>query len=260
MPAIVHTMLSQISDTAVSTRDSRVSLNIPEIDQNLLMSDSSENKPLSSYLDPQAAAINLSGFKLVSAIDSWSRFKNLKSLTITHAGLDTFPDVSTCNSLEFLDLSFNRLRNIRNLDNMTNMRTLLLVRNEISSLKSLQVLSYSTIVRLDLRYNAVEKVKGFSNYIALRCPHVTSLNNKQLQLGDARLFKQKTDELLRIHTSSQSYLQRPLTMRTLYGYGSRSTEKEYVHLVPRMIIEPDHITTIELDSCCLFDLNGLPDS
>ena len=64
-------------------------------------------------------------------------------------------------------------------------------------------------------------------------------------------------------SSSQPYLFRPLSMRTTSGYGSCATLNEYllsIHsLHPLEAFKLELITTLELDSCKLYNLDDLPE-
>ena len=196
--------------------------------------------------------------------DTFSNRSNIKSISVSHAGLDTLPCFASLNLLEQLDLSFNSIKKVSSsLDNLTNIKFLDLSGNNISDFGSVKYIlkTLPLLVKFDLRFNPICKRKGYRFYCIC--------NSKLLQMLDGLPIdnheRGNTDwqSIFFENVSEQKQLFRPLSMRTQVGHGSSSTESEYTKQVmrqPRQAVSHDLITTLELDGCSLFDLDILPES
>lgn len=226
---------------------------------------SDSESSLQSYVDKMVAnsatTLNFSGFTYTNNFVNWGIFSNLKSLTITHAALEQFPNISPCMAIESLDLSFNKIRQIKHIDQLINLNSLVLIKNELSTFKSLLPILSLNITSLDLRYNPISSLKGFVSFISERLSRVNILNGENVKPSNMLGDQSSTEftELFKTHSSTQTYLQRPLSMRTDVGYGSTSTERELMFAKPSSLLDVTLITTVEFDSCKLFNLNDLPE-
>ncbi|KAJ3285947.1 Leucine-rich repeat-containing protein 9 [Borealophlyctis nickersoniae] len=207
---------------------------------------------------------------------------NITHIALSHCGLDTIPNLTAFSHLEQLDVSFNNIRSIP--DNFATvgetLKHLDLVKNEIADLpnaaldenfiilyESLTILAFFTALSklrfLDLRFNPISKRKGFRKLAMKHLRSLSLLNG--LPIDDAErisIVKPVTPDLIVSRSSTQPHLFRPLSVRTQSGYGSFAAQNDYwrmshhPHLNEGMVVEA--LTTLELDSCHLFDLDLLP--
>ncbi|KAJ1535404.1 Leucine-rich repeat-containing protein 9, partial [Nowakowskiella sp. JEL0078] len=118
---------------------------------------------------------------------------------------------------------------------------------------------------LDLRFNPVANRKGFRFLLAGILLHLKSLNCLEIEAHDKKNRPHTNEEWKKIITervSSQSYMFRPLSVRTQAGHGSSAAQHEYwKNFKTELINGPfvsENITTLELDSCGLFNLDIVP--
>jgi Leucine-rich repeat (LRR) protein len=128
--------------------------------------------------------LNLSGCPPSRFPSSWETFVYLQSLTITHASLSDFPDISSCVALEVLDLSFNNIKAIPSLESHTRLKSLEMVKNEIQSFKSFDGPMPKSLTKMDLRFNELTSHRGYRIYISNRYKHVLILDNHQITPED----------------------------------------------------------------------------
>ena len=93
----------------------------------------------------------------------------LQKLTLSNCGLSTIAALSNAQSLVYLDLSHNTLRNLEPLSGMTTLQELYLQHNAVTGLGALSTLT--ELVRLDISYNAVTDLSTLP-----QCHKLTWLN------------------------------------------------------------------------------------
>ena len=106
-------------------------------------------------------------------------FKDIKSISLHHLGLEEIPDLSKFPKLKELNLGSNYITHISNLDKLKCLITLDLHSNHISEIKSLDYLI--NLNYLDLNSNEIEKIKGLGNLVNLETLYLTSNNYKKIK-------------------------------------------------------------------------------
>ena len=175
--------------------------------------------------------------------------------------------------LEKLDISFNSISSITNgLSNLQYLKYFDASANRIVDFETLHYLceNLDSLTSLDLRFNPISKKKGYRNHI------IGTLGTKFLKIFDgvqvsssekhkASKVEHQLNEVFHEHASTQPHLFRPLSVRTQTGYGSSAALNEYWKLsknpdsTGQSYFNYDAITTLELDNCNLFNLDGLPE-
>ncbi|KAI8846431.1 hypothetical protein BC829DRAFT_398533 [Chytridium lagenaria] len=303
MPSIVLDVIGKISETLESRKMdldlpiSALEIQYPEIK----VSDSiGEPPPVSLTLEIlgrkppfQITCLNLSMIPITSSLDSFQVFSNIRSLSLSGCGLKEVPPIRHFPKLETLDLSFNYIvvlssgfgasspacHSLRHLD---------LAGNHICSLDSLRCIQehLKVLDTLDLRYNPICHRKGYRGYLlanAKKClksvkvlddtvvePSERNWSWRKMVHIDAAALDESSLAAVYIkeHSSSQSHLFRPLSVRTQAGYGSSAAQHEYwqtandidISEIPSspLQLNLEILTTLEMDSCNLFDLDFLP--
>lgn len=100
----------------------------------------------------------------------------LISLTVTHSNLKEFPDITSCQSLEFIDFSFNNIKSLPSMVTHKNLKSLELVKNDFASFKNLEFQLPDSLFSLNLRFNAVNMQRGYRLYIAHKLPNIQILD------------------------------------------------------------------------------------
>ncbi|OAJ40643.1 hypothetical protein BDEG_24350 [Batrachochytrium dendrobatidis JEL423] len=189
--------------------------------------------------------------------------KQLRSLTISHGNLMAIPKFPSLPLLERLDLSFNAIHSLENgFEMYSGLKFLDLAGNNISNLECLKALfcTLCNLAVLDLRFNPVCKHKGYRKYCLTLSSTLQVLDAIPVEKAERHNVDWNT--LFESRASSQQHLFRPLSMRTQTGYGSTSIDCKYLLALSRNShtdIQTDIITTLQLDSCNLFNLDMLPD-
>ncbi|TPX66556.1 hypothetical protein SpCBS45565_g04405 [Spizellomyces sp. 'palustris'] len=184
-------------------------------------------------------------------------YTHIKTLRLSHCKLTSIPPLPP--HLETLDVSFN------NLDSLTaciGVKYLDAAGNHVRDVEGLvELFQGSALLTLDTRFNPVCKSKGYRAYIHTRLPHIQILDGIPYPKTEKAPQPLSLPSILN-HASTQPHLFRPLSVRTQAGYGFSAGQNEYwrlshsAHLNESVILEA--ITTLELDSCQLFDLEVLP--
>lgn len=202
--------------------------------------------------------LNLSGFNISSSLNIRS---DLVFLTINHSNLQEIPSYFAFKSLKKLDLSFNTISMLpaEFRCNFPALTGLVMPFNCISFISgTTNIFGMNTLSFLDLSFNPVSELVGFKHCIAEKMPYLSILNGSQLIDN----IEEET-KLIPRNVSVQHDLFRPLSIRTSFGPDSSSIVQTYIRPIsvpPSLtsnIISPT-ITTLELDSCSLTDLDRLP--
>ncbi|KAH6567544.1 hypothetical protein BASA62_006015 [Batrachochytrium salamandrivorans] len=205
--------------------------------------------------------LNISGQSALNP-ESYSQHTKLRSLTISHSSLVLLQNIPKLPLLERLDLSFNNIKVIcSGFELHHNLTFLGMAGNQIEGFDTLKYMfrKLCNLVELDLRFNPICKRKGYRVFCSVYSPKLQILDGIQIKPSE----KEITDwsNLLNSRSTSQRHLFRSLSIRTEAGYGSSSAEHDCLmplSVKPRELIRPEMITTLQLDSCNLFELDILP--
>ncbi|KAI8827030.1 uncharacterized protein EV422DRAFT_491205 [Fimicolochytrium jonesii] len=206
---------------------------------------------------PVVDYLNLNWVKIKSLTDQ-AFYTQIRSLSLSGCGLNNVPSLAEFRQLEKLDVSFNKIKRLQTLMVTPMLRHLDLAANQIADIKEFAVLFQKDCLSiLDTRFNPVCKMKGHRSYMLVRLANLQCLDGVECSAHHQINLK-----LLIDHSSTQPHLFRPLSVRTQTGYGFSATQNEYwrlahhPHMTEQLVVEA--LTTLELDSCNLFDLSGLP--
>ena len=212
--------------------------------------------------------INLTGFSKIQP-EFFAMRNFLKKIVITHAKLNVFPDFQSCPLLETLDLSFNAIAEVPVLTrSFPKLFHFCISSNRIESLGSLVNISNLAVLReLDIRFNPVCNRRGFKLFLTRKIPSLMLFNCEHVYSNskDSLYLESNWEALLIANSSDQVECFRPMSIRTISGLESSALEKNYypsqVILNPSVqgLFSADAITTLELDSCQLLNLNRLPE-
>lgn len=112
----------------------------------------------------------------------------MKSLIITHSNLTHFPDVSGFALLELLDFSFNKIKTLPSLEINSKLKTLELIKNEISSFKSLDYSMPKSLTHLDFRFNPLTAQRGYKIYMSNKFKQIKTLDNEMIDINEHVYF------------------------------------------------------------------------
>ncbi|KAI8921751.1 hypothetical protein BC831DRAFT_475811 [Entophlyctis helioformis] len=290
MPNIVSELSLKLTDMNEPLRVMANDIPMAQLEQEypeITMADSfkqSSTEMMETMISKSSIAlehINIGAFS-VHKPETYANRTLLRSLTVSHAGLESMPTIPKLALLERLDLSFNSISSMsQGLEGLPHLRYLDLAGNRLADLASLRHIfkAVPNLVVLDLRFNPICRRKGYRQYCLSHAPTLQILDAVQVEKSEREPVDWQP--LFASKASPQQHLFRPLSMRTQTGYGSSSAEHEHLSLAmvdalahqhhhqpqqeisllrePMVMIPPDQITTFELDSCNLFDLDKLPD-
>ncbi|RKO93872.1 hypothetical protein BDK51DRAFT_18137 [Blyttiomyces helicus] len=214
---------------------------------------------LMSKPSPPIEHLNLTHHPFRS-LEEFTALTSLRSISVSHCGIDHVPTLRHFPKLERLDISFNR---IEVLDKVISAPDLMWLDASGNRIVDLEIFENATsLVGLDLRFNPVCERKGYKKLAIRHIRRLKNLDGLDVDLSEKECDEPTGPELIVSRSSSQPHLFRPLSVRTFSGYGSSAAQNEYwrvshhPHLKAGMIAES--LTTLELDSCSLFDLGVLP--
>lgn len=192
---------------------------------------------------------------------------SLRFLTLTNSNLVNLPNIEAPNHLEYLDVSFNQIKTISTINvGFPLLKTLILNNNSISDISGLSSLSSLLyLVELDLRFNDITEKKDYRKLLVNKIRSLKKLDEKvvsDLEIEECNYeYKYDWESYFQKHISDQKQSFRPFSIRTEYGLENSSLENNY-YRIPYLIqskIECAQITTLELDSCQLTNLDRLPE-
>ncbi|KAI8910691.1 hypothetical protein DFJ77DRAFT_470723 [Powellomyces hirtus] len=212
---------------------------------------------------PVVDFLNLNSVKIKSLTEQ-SFFSQIKSLSLSGCGLASIGSLSEFPQLEQLDLSFNKIAHLHTLRIAPSLRLLDITGNVVAQREEFDVVVKmgQTLVELDTRFNPICKSKGYRSYLCTQLPALRIFDGLPCNVRDTNIKTVIDLPLLIEHSSTQPHLFRPLSVRTQTGYGFSATQNEYwrlahhPHINEALMIEA--LTTLELDSCNLFDLMQVP--
>ncbi len=124
--------------------------------------------------------LDLSGCKFpVEELEVLPTLSSLSSLTLARCSLSTIEGLEGAQSLTYLDLNNNTVRNLKVLTPMTTLREINLEHNAVTDLSALGTLE--SLVKLDLSFNAVSSLSPLSGCI--RLSHLEVDNNQLSSLS-----------------------------------------------------------------------------
>ncbi|KAJ3168498.1 Leucine-rich repeat-containing protein 9 [Geranomyces variabilis] len=273
MPAMVSEFLKQdhVSQTPVHSELVDLPLAIiesrfPEVtigDDTSGFLDYTFKHTVTSDATPVVDFLNLSSVKIKS-LSEQTFFAQIKSLSLSGCGLSSIGSLSEFPQLEALDLSFNKITHLHTLRIAATLRSLDIAGNAIVRREEFDTVIQmgQSLSELDTRFNPICKSKGYRSYLSTRLPGLRQLDGVAYRAGSANPQSRIDLPLLIEHSSTQPHLFRPLSVRTQTGYGFSATQNEYwrlahhPHINEALMIEA--LTTLELDSCNLFDLQNVP--
>ncbi|KAJ3163656.1 Leucine-rich repeat-containing protein 9 [Geranomyces michiganensis] len=212
---------------------------------------------------PVVDFLNLSSVKIKSLTEQ-TFFAQIKSLSLSGCGLASIGSLSEFPQLEVLDLSFNRIAHLHTLCIAATLKSLDVAGNAIVQREEFDIVIQmgQSLSELDTRFNPICKSKGYRSYLTTRLSGLRMLDGVPNRAGSVNPQSRIDLTLLIEHSSTQPHLFRPLSVRTQTGYGFSATQNEYwrlahhPHINEALMIEA--LTTLELDSCNLFDLQAVP--
>ncbi|KAI8896203.1 hypothetical protein BC833DRAFT_598395 [Globomyces pollinis-pini] len=213
--------------------------------------------------------LNLTGITPLNP-EYFNNRNTLKTIIIRHSELTNVPLFLVCPLLETLDLSFNKITVIPDIAlMMPKLKELNMISNSLNHISSISSLTKTrtSLERLDIRFNRISSIKELREYIVGRLKSLTVMNQKPItetERTDAeRMYIQSQALISQNNSSEQSQSFRPMSIRTQYGPGSSSLEQNYYFQKQFIslsgVIDAQKITTLELDSCQLVNLDLLPD-
>jgi hypothetical protein len=187
--------MSEINQTHIEELKSQVDESNEEkknkIEKQIIYYPHAEQIDLNSFSD-DVEQIDLSLSRLTN-IESFSKFKNLRSLCFRSNLLKTFvsenlnkengldklkeidfydnqiekiENLNQLDTLEILDLSFNRFKKIENLEKLINLRKIYFVHNQISKIDNIS--TFVNLEVLELGDNQLRQIENIDNLVNLR--------------------------------------------------------------------------------------------
>ncbi|KAJ3037570.1 Leucine-rich repeat-containing protein 9, partial [Rhizophlyctis rosea] len=161
----------------------------------------------------QCTLLNITGLD-IPQLSSFSTFSQIRSLTMSHCGLEDIPDLGSFAVLERVDLSFNAVREVGGgLRGCKGLRKVDLGRNLVGALEGGDL---EGIQELDLRFNPVARRKGYRALVLHCVPSVKVLDGYTVDHQE-KLITEIPTALLLDRSSTQPHLFRPLSVRTRSG-------------------------------------------
>ncbi|KAJ3333338.1 Leucine-rich repeat-containing protein 9 [Blyttiomyces sp. JEL0837] len=242
-----------------------------------------------------AESLNLSMIPNPPCLEKFKQFDCLRILSLSHCQIQELPNLQYFPNLEQLDLSFNAITTIgAGISDVALLKTLDVSGNNIAATDSIRYLRkyLHSLSSLDLRFNPISKGKGYRQLVASsvsintltildgvkvtpveKCKVIfclTATGGAPDVVKSSQQHRHHSEEAKTIikcfedYSSTQPHLFRPLSVRTQSGYGSSAAQNEFwkmtkmVHSDGHLDLNIENITTLELDSCGLFDLHDLP--
>ncbi|KAJ3312492.1 hypothetical protein HDV04_003092 [Boothiomyces sp. JEL0838] len=273
MPAIVQELSAKIKQTPANQQYKDM-LNLEKLEKDYpeLKGMDDMSKSVAEYQkhyqsgDVSKDYLNFTGFHNIEFDTHIDRNKIVR-LTINHSNLKHFPYIPLLPNLEYLNLSFNEIQIIPELPQLPHLKSLELIANQCTDFTDIISLSKcnQNFEAIDLRLNPVSKKNEFKSFLIHQIKNVCSINGSTISTEEKalhiKLYATNWKQFFEQSSSNQNQSFRPLSIRTLSGPESSSLEQNYFK-IPHSLqekLDPQLLTTLELDNCQLLNLDALPD-